>query len=463
MFKLNDYTWPAKVDVTPMVHQKETALFAIKNKRGFILNEMGTGKTLSILWAYDLLMQAGKIDKVIIVCPLATMLFVWATTIFYNFPHRKYIIAHGSKDYRIKCLKSKANFVIINHDGIKVIPDEIIQSKATVILIDELTAFKSPPSQSERTKTMMYIANRFEGVHGMTGEPTPNSPLECWPQTKIVNPSSPHLPRYYGAFRDQIMIKVNDYLYVPKPEAPNLVASIMQPAIRYKRKDCVDLPETSYQTLAPNLTKEQQDAYDKMKKDMYLMYDRGEVTAVNSGVLLNKLLQISAGAVKTVDGEIIDLRPGPRLEELFSIYEQQHTKKLVIFARNIATIDRLIQEGRNAGLKVGAVYGKASAGERQASLDGFQNGDTNWIILQPQSTAHGITLTAACTTVWFSLVGSNELYQQGNARTIRIGQKWPTLIVRFASTPAEQRLIDLLESREDLSNATLNLFKNRLL
>jgi uncharacterized DUF497 family protein len=78
--------------------------------------------------------------------------------------------------------------------------------------------------------------------------------------------------------------------------------------------------------------------------------------------------------------------------------------------------------------------------------------------LQPQSTAHGITLTAASTIVWFSLIPSNELTQQGNARIIRAGQTRKTLIIMFASTKAEKHIAKILERKGDISRETLKLF-----
>jgi SNF2 family DNA or RNA helicase len=85
----------------------------------------------------------------------------------------------------------------------------------------------------------------------------------------------------------------------------------------------------------------------------------------------------------------------------------------------------------------------------------------NWLLLQPQAAAHGLTLTASSHLVWWTLVPSNELYKQTNARIIRPGQKDVQNIIRFIRSPAEKHIARLLERKEDFSGAILNLLKRR--
>ena len=62
------YEWTGKHD--PFDHQKKTAGFLTMNRRSFCFNEQGTGKTASAIWAADYLMKQGKINRVLVVCPL---------------------------------------------------------------------------------------------------------------------------------------------------------------------------------------------------------------------------------------------------------------------------------------------------------------------------------------------------------------------------------------------------------
>jgi len=458
-FSIAEYNWPCFQGRKPFAHQKVTTNFLIRNKNCFVLNDMGTGKTLSALWAVDILICAKKIRRILVVSPLSTMKSVWLNEIFYNMPHRRAGVAHGPRVERLKVIQNIAyEIVIINHDGIKILEDGLIAAKFDVIIIDELTAFKS---NSERTKSMTRLARSVRAVWGMTGDLTPNSPLEAFHPCHVVNPTNKWLPKYYGQFRDACMIQINEMVYVPKPEAPQIVAMVTQPSIRFTRDQCLDLPDTMYQTMEIPLTKEQTEYYDLMKKQSLIMCSAGEVTAVNKAVQLNKLLQISAGAVKNNDGEVIEIGCKDRFDQLVELFNETPQKKLVVFATYRATIEMLVRDLRKAGYDVDAIHGDVPQNRRASIIDRFQVGKLQILILQPQSSAHGITLTAASTIVWFSLIPSNELFQQGNARIIRAGQTRKTMIYMFASTLAEKHIASILQRKGNMSQEILRLFADQ--
>jgi len=70
------------------------------------------------------------------------------------------------------------------------------------------------------------------------------------------------------------------------------------------------------------------------------------------------------------------------------------------------------------------------------------------IVAIPDVAAHGLTLTAASTTVWFTPVASAEKFVQACNRTDRPGQKYPMQIVEFYGTDAEKVMYDRLDERE---------------
>lgn len=463
-FSISDYTWPAFQGRKPFTHQKHTVRFLLKYKSGLVLNDMGTGKTLAVIWAADILLTAKKIRKVLVIGPLSTMKSVWLNELFMNLPQRRAIIAHGDRFKRVQAIKSFVEFVIINHDGIKIVEEDIIAQQFDVIIIDELTAFKS--HSSERSKCMKRIADdahrRGAGVWGMTGELTPNSPIEAFFPCKIVVPQNQYLPKYFGQFRDACMTQINEMLWVPKPEAPQIVAMCAQPAIRFTRDQCLDLPDTMYQTMEVPITDEQKHYYEKMRKEFTMDTDSGTVTARNSAILLNKLLQISAGAVKNNDGNVIEIGCKDRIDQLMDIFNETPQKKLVVFATYRATIEMLMRELTKRGVHAACIHGDVAQNLRAVHIDNFQKGPLQVLVLQPQSSAHGITLTAASTIVWFSLIPSNELFQQGNARIVRAGQTRKTMIYMFATTKAEKHVAKILENKGDMSQATQELFVEEL-
>lgn len=453
---LEDYQWPMKRGLKPFAHQVETTKFLLLNLRAYNFSDLGTGKTMASLWAADFLLCNSKIKKVLIVCPLSTMQTVWAREIFINIPHRKSAIAHGSKSYRESVINGNADFVIINHDGVVIMEEAIIRAKFDLIIIDELTAFKK--HTTNRSKSMIHIAQSVKAVHALTGAPTPNGPTEAYGQAKVVNPMNPYLPKYYTAFRNSVEQQVGPFLWLPKPEAANIVNRILQPAIRFERDKCLDLPPCQYESLIVEFTAEQKTVYEKMKKELLVEYAAGEVTAVNAAVKAMKLLQIAAGSVKDDAGAAYKLDSSTRDEELWRIFEETGKTKLVVFCAFRASIEHLVEFFRKRGAKTECIYGSVDHKVRAAHIKNFQDGDLQVVVIQPQSSAHGITLTASNVIVWYSLVPSGEIYVQANGRITRAGQLRKQLIIHLIGCQAEKRILQIVQNKESLSHEVLNMF-----
>lgn len=453
-----DYAWPMKFDDwRPFAHQIETMKFFLLNKRSYCFSDLGTGKTLAALWASDFLILNKKVRKVLVVSPLSTVQSVWGREIFDNFRHRKYAIAHGNKSQRIDAIRSSVDFVIINHDGVKIVEDEIIREKFDLIIIDELTAFKK--HTNERSKSMIRIANRAKAVWGMTGTPTPNGPTEAFGQAKVVNPDNPYLPRYFTQFADSVETKLGPYLTIPKPEAPNIVNRILQPAIRFKRDECIDIPPVQYQNIIVPLTAQQKEVYDKMKDELIVEFKSGDITASNAAVKMMKLLQIAAGSIKNDEGQNIELDCSTRDDEIWRIFEETGKHKLVIFSAFRAGVEHLVKFFEGKKVKVGHIYGSTPQDRRANLIRDFQDGDLQVLVLQPAATAHGITLTASNTIVWHSLVASGEIYTQANGRITRAGQKRKQHIIHLIGTKVEQKILKILENKGNMATEVLNLFE----
>lgn len=464
----SEYAWPSKrADLKPFNHQVETATFLLQNKLAYNFSDLGTGKTLAHLWAYDFLMVNQKIEQVLVVCPLTTMQSVWGSEIFFNFPHRKYRIAHGSRQDRINAINSNAEFIIINHDGLSIpeveaaIIKKIKAGKIRIIAIDELTAFKK--HTTNRSKAMQRIGNAMiaagGGIHGITGAPTPNKPTEAFGQAKCVNPNHPRVPKYFKQFQMQVEYQAGPYLWLPMDNAEQKVNAMMQPAVRYKRDDCIDIPECMYITREVEFTKQQKDVYKKMKDDMIVEHQTGEITASNAAVKMMKLLQIAAGSVKDDEGTVIKLDASTRDEQLWEIFEETGKTKLIVAAAFRASIEHLVNFFKDKGVKVGAIHGSVDQKVRAELIRDFQDGDLQVLVIQPQSAAHGVTLTAANVIVWYSLIASGEVHVQFNGRITRAGQRRKQIIYYLIGCHAEKRILGLLQSKGDMSHRVLELFE----
>ena len=98
-------------------------------------------------------------------------------------------------------------------------------------------------------------------------------------------------------------------------------------------------------------------------------------------------------------------------------------RKVIVFAQHRATISVVHDFLNKRGIPTEAIHGDVGSSKRGDIINRFQYTDEpRVLVLQPQATAHGITLTRADTVVFYGPVMSVELYTQAIARADRQGQ-----------------------------------------
>lgn len=438
------YDWPGRYK--PMSHQRVTAGFLTMYRRAFCFNDPGTAKTIASLWAADYLMKRGDIRRCLIICPLSIMQSAWMGDIMNSVMHRSAIIAHHSKaSRRIEMIQDNYEFVIINYDGLNLVADEIVaDGRFDLVIVDEANAYAMP--STKRWKSLAKIIRPDTFLWMMTGTPAAQSPVNAYGLAKLVNPSG--VPNYMTAWRDKVMNKISTFKWSPKPNAKELVFDALQPAIRFSKADCLDLPPVLKTTREVAMTAQQQKYYNHLKNDMLVIAAGQTISAVNKAALVNKLLQVSAGGVYSEDGEVVEFDATPRMNLLLEILEET-SRKVLIFATYRSSIDAIDTFLTKNGYKVGVIHGGIPATKRGELINRFQNTDQlDLMLMQPQATAHGITLTAADTVVFFGPLMSIELYLQCIARADRKGQTSDKVtVVHIQSSPIEKKMFSAMDAR----------------
>lgn len=451
---LRDYKWTGKY--TPFDHQKKTASFLSLRRRAFCFNEQGTGKTASVIWTADYLMKKGLVNRVLVLCPLSIMKSAWQRDLFTFAMHRSCSVAHGSAAQRKKIIDAGSDFVIINFDGVGVVADEIINGGFDLIVIDEANAYKN--AQTNRWKTLNKILKATDPrLWMLTGTPAAQSPVDAYGLAKFVNPEG--CPKFFNEFRMAVLTKVTQFKWVPKPGSEQYVHNLLQPAIRFEKKDCLDLPEVTFVDREAPLTAQQAKYYQQLKTEMLLEADGEEVSAVNAATKLNKLLQISGGAVYTDTGEVLEFDVSNRLNTVLEVIEEA-SNKVLVFVPFTHTINLLKDRLEKEGIKCGVINGSVSVNKRSELVEKFQSEkDPHVLIIQPQAASHGLTLTAADTIIWYAPMTSVETYLQANARIDRPGQKNAMTIVHIRGSEAEARLYTMLQGNIAHHEKLIDLYR----
>jgi len=465
------YDWPGRY--TPFIHQRTTAEFMTTNPRCFVLNGMGSGKTMSTLWAFHYLRSIGLVKRMLVVSPLSTLERAWGDEIFKNFFDLKFVVLHGSRERRHKLLESDADIYVINHDGIKSPETLRLLSEREgldVVCIDELAEFSN--ATTDRWKALNHLCNpKVEvvgpdgkrrkvvqprtWVWGLTGTPLPNGPTDAWAQIRLINPAN--VSPYFSGFRDQVMRPVTAFKWAARDNALQVVKEAMQPAIRFSREDCIDLPPVTYTTLQTTLTPEQQKAYDAMLRTFKAEHAGGQITAINAAVRVSKLVQICCGVAYGDDGDV--LIPAKSRIDLVKELIRGSEGKVIVFAPLTGALNVLAQELRSE-FTVEVVDGQTPKGKRDEIFKSFQQTPYPHVMVANAGTmSHGLSFTAASTTIWFAPGNSNRVRMQANERMARPGQTRNMLIANIYATPLELKMYASMDAKENNQDILLDLIK----
>lgn len=458
------YDWPRPARFAEVFdHQYTTGEFLTLNPRCFVLNEMGTSKTASALWAVDYLMKLGYVKKVLIACTLSTMESVWMNEIFDVCMHRNAVMLHGTADKRREMLARDTDIYIINHDGIKVLAKDIIaRQDIDLVIVDEASVYRNADTDAYDTLAKVVKGRK---LWMLSGAPCPNAPTDAWALARLVSPSL--VPPHFTQFKRKTMNQISTYKWVPKPGSHETAYAAMQPAIRFKKADCISLPPVTTVSRYAKLSKEQEDAYAQMKAHLVLQLGTDKVTAANAADAISKLRQIMCGAVKV--GDTYETIPhGPRLDVLKEAIEQAAAKVLVIapFKGIARVLEAELQDWHDKkgdGRRVKLVNGDVTKKERDKIFQDFRDDPTlTELVCHPAVMAHGLNLIQADMLVFYAPIYSNDQSGQVMDRINRPGQKLKMTIVRISASPLERAIYATLDTRTQTQENMLALYTQEM-
>lgn len=452
---LTNYSWPGKY--RPFAHQRVMAEFLTMNRRCFNLSEMGAGKTAATLWAIDWLIDTGRVRKTLILTPLSTMDRVWRSDAFDVLMHRKVSIVYGTKEKRLKALEADAEIFILNHDGLMVqaVVDAVRKDpEFDLIVVDEASVFRNHGTKKYRQ--LKELVRPDMRLWMLTGTPCPNAPTDAWALARLVSPQ--RVPKFFGAFKRQTMMQMSQFKWVPQLDSYKKAFDALQPAVRFRKEDCLDLPPVTFLDRQAEMTKEQRKAFDEMRKHMRVEAAASTVTAANAADKINKIRQIFCGAIKDPETEkYVPIPHAGRYSVLEETIEQASAKVIVVvpFKGIIYELQRQLESRWSVGLLNGDVPVRR---RDQIIRDFKETPDPHILLCHPKVMAHGLNLTEADTLIFYAPIYSNDEYLQVIERFNRTGQTRKMTVVRIATHPIEWQIYKLVDSRGLTQSNILSLY-----
>ena len=445
----------------PYDYQEYATQWILDKEKAGLLLDMGMGKSVITLTAIDELMfDYFEVSKVLVIAPLRVAKSTWdeEAAKWDHLKHLKISKVLGTEKERINALYTKADIYIINRENVKWLVDKCGKAwPFDMVVIDELSSFKSPSAQ--RFKALRKVRPSMKRVVGLTGTPAPNGLIDLWSQIYLLD-GGERLGKTITGYRERYFLpdKRNQHIvftYKLKEGAEEAIyEKLSDICVSMKAEDYLKLPERINNIIPIHLPKEAKEKYDQLERDLLLPLKDSDIVANTAGVLANKLLQMSNGAVYDENGDVKEIH-NAKLKALEDTTEAANGKPVLIFYSYKHDLDRIKKHLKRDDLTVL---------DTSEDIKNWNEGKIPIMLAHPASAGHGLNLQAGGNIIiWFGLTWSLELYSQANARLYRQGQKQNVIIHHLVSKGTmDEDVMKALEGKEVGQEALLNAVKARV-
>lgn len=372
----------------------------------------------------------------------------------------------GTAKQRQEKVLSQPEFLIANHDGIKIKAVQAalnkVITKDTLVIIDEATAFGTPTSQ--RTKIATKMCDKAGWVWSLTGTPFVSGAKKVWSMCNMVTPWT--VPDSFHKWQATTMYKVNNTFWTDRADWKEHGLKAMQPAIRFELKDIVEIPEVQHLYRSTDLNKNQNKVIKFLQEEggMYLA-SGAELTAANAGVLISKVKQAASGFVyaqdKKKDQIIIDLKAEERIQTVIDLVNET-SNKVLIFGSYTGVL-HILRDAISKHFNCVYIDGSVTGKHRDKAIHDFMHNPSYQVLIaHPNVVAHGLEFSIADTIIWYTNPPSSEIYAQANKRPASAKQKNKVGIYHLYSTNVELQgfhRYDKLGASQNEALDTINIFK----
>lgn len=416
----------------------------------------GMGKTSITLAAILKLKQMGYAKRILILAPLTVCVTTWISEPkkWLQFQGLKIGLAHGPNKQRV-LEDPQYDIVVMNYDGLAWAAPVLAKGHTFGALVcDEITKLKH--ASSKRFKLLKPLLPSFTFRWGLTASPTANGLMDLFGQVFVLD-SGQRLGRYITHFRAKYFHQEpwDQYRYFITPEKADLLtAQLTDLAMYMDPKDYLVLPGL-LDVVRPVKLKGMLE-YKFLRDEFILKMQDTTITAVNAGVLTNKLRQFAGGALYTEDRECTEVGTD-KIDALVELVEELNGEPLIVAYEFNHEAERLLKIFPTAK----AIRGGMSTKAVQDIVASWNAGGIPVLLIQPQAGAHGINLQEGGSAIcWFSLTYNMENYQQLIARIYRQGQK--ALVRNYllvAEGTIDEALVKILADKDATQESVFQALK----
>lgn len=404
---------------------QEHAIRWIKDHKNCALwISMGLGKSVSTLTAFADLKENFDARRMLVIAPKRVARKVWSDEIaaWDHLSHLRVSRIVGDAGECFAALKADADVYTIGRDRVawlhaQFVKDgkQVVEWPWDVVILDESQSFASQSSVRWKTLAQLRTLTKFPRMIQLSGTPMPNGYMKLWSQIWLLDRGK-RLGTSEKAMRERwfsppvgIFQKWNI-----KPFArPEIHARLKDIVLALREEDYLDLPPITDNFIRCELSGAALSTYRKFEREYIAEVAGKKLTAVNTGVLDGKLLQLANGAVYHEGKNWVPFHDA-KLEALEETLEGISGKCLICYgfnhdkARICSLLRRASEDGRVWRLL-----------DSDRDFADWADGKIDWGLLHPASAGHGLNdvyKAGAEDLIWFGLTNNLEHYQQAIAR-----------------------------------------------
>jgi hypothetical protein len=482
---------------TPFDYQRRMIRHMLDNADACEFASPGLGKTVVTLTAISELILDGAARGALIVAPIRVCAITWpAQTAKWDHtnwmrvanmrtPEGQQAWEDGSADIylinseqlptvvrNVKCKVCKGHDEGCDncHMGMseQVTPgfvDRFIKGRRTlpvdILVIDELSLAKNHASKRfnalrpylhdiEKLDGKKNFRSPFRRRWGLTGTPAPNSYLDLFAQVRLIDGGT-RLGTAFTAYQRRYF--ESDYMgfkWNIRPGAKETIdEKLADLALVMLGEDYLDLPTCNTEDIEVDLPAAAMKAYKTLEKELLVELETGEITALSAAALTTKLLQITAGCVFDADRST-HLVHDAKIDALRKLRKAHPKEPLLVLTAYTHERQRILEAFPEAKQF------------HEKDLGDWQAGKIKMWVTDYRSISHGLDglQLGGRIAVWATPTYSWEGYTQTNARLVRTGQSYETIVYRIlARGTIDSAVAEVLRMKEEGHTGLMNAIK----
>jgi len=436
-----------------------------------LADEMGTGKTVQAI----VTLQEQGAWPALIVCP-NSMKRTWFKELEKWAPEVSTIVLESGLAARHKALEAFAELVesgapaalVVNWEALRLhtrlagygsirLTDEEKEKRELnaflweAIVADECHRAKDP--KAKQTRALWGVSAKAKRRIALTGTPVANSPLDLWSIMHFCSPEEwASRTRWVDRYALQSWNNFGGMDIVGlKSEHRDELFSYLDPRFLRRPKEAVlpDLPPKTYAKRYIELGSKQRKAYNQLRKEMIVELESGVLVASHPLQRLTRLVQFASAYGEMVEDGLRLTEPSCKVDALEEIAEELGGKQAIVFAESRQLIELAATRLHKLSYTCSQITGSVSPADRQANVDNFQAGETQFILATLGAGGEGITLTAADTTIFLQRSFSSVKNSQAEDRNHRIGQDRPVEVIDIiAADTIEEHVHEIMLGKQ---------------